>query len=229
MKIGERDREILRVSYEQQMVSIDQMTRYLFGGHDTHARRRLRELAQAGLLREAEVRGRFPLKLYRPTGYGVKVAQGLTPLVSPQRRAFSLLTLEHDLLVTEVRLRLAQFWDAVWLPERALRADEYRQIPDGVLLFQSGKKIAIELENSSKAKRRYQRIWQKWPGTGTFLVLYVATTPVVAALLRKLLVDAPKGAAFGLVEWEALQAGSKSTPKIWTPKGEVDLLSRRSF
>ena len=226
MKIGDRDQEILRVSYEQQMVSIQQMTRYLFGGHDTHARRRLRELAEAGYIREAEVRGRYALKLYRPTARGVKVAKATSPLVIPQRRAFSLATLEHDLLVTEVRLRLAQLWDAIWLPERALRADEYRQIPDGVLLFQSGKKIAIEVENSSKAKRRYQRIWQKWPGTNTFLVLYVATTPVVAGLLRKLLVEAPKGVAFGLVEWSQLQG---IDPKVWTPRGEVDLFSRRSL
>jgi hypothetical protein len=226
MKIGGRDQEILRVSYEQQMVSIQQMSRYLFGGHDTHAARRLRELAEAGYLREAAVRGSFTAKLYRPTGAGVKVAKSLTPLVVPQRRAFSLATLEHDLLVTEVRLRLAQLWDAAWLPERVLRSDEYKQIPDGVLLFQSGKKIAIEVEHSCKAKRRYQRIWQKWTGTGTFLVLYVATSPTVATLLRKQLMDAPKGAAFGVVEWEALKS---EAIKIWTPRGEVDLLSRRSF
>ena len=58
MKVGDRDREILRISYEQQIVSTELMTRYFFGGHDTHARRRLRELSQAGYLREARLQDR---------------------------------------------------------------------------------------------------------------------------------------------------------------------------
>lgn len=230
MKIGDRDREILRISYEQQMISTQLMTRYFFGGHDTHARRRLRELAEGGYLREAEVRGGwYPHKLYRPTTQGAKLAGSLSRLVIPQRRVFSLSTLEHELLVTDVRLRLSQVWDAAWLPRKALRADNYRQVADGLLAFPSGRVIAVEVEAFCRTELQYQHIWQKWVGTNTFLVLYVAKSPVVAALLRRLLVLAPKGAAFGVVEWEALRRQNTAPPLIWTPRAEVDLFSKRSI
>ena len=221
-----RDREIVRVCYEQQLISLKQVARYFFSGDLAYASRRLKGLEAEGFLKQVRPIANYSGRLYQVTGLGVKLARTISTLEVPQRRTFGLATLEHDLLVTSLRLRLRELWDSAWLPEKILKAAEYRQIPDGVALFRSGRKVALELENSSKGKRRYLSIWKRWVGTETFLVLYVATHPGLAQFLRKLFLVAPKGVALGVVEWESLESGC---PKVWTPAGELDLLNRREF
>lgn len=226
MKLQARDKDILRVCYEQQFMSSMQVQTYFFGGSQCCTSRRLIALSDAGFIRDIPQAHGALGKLYQLTGRGVQAAKEMVAVSVPQRRRFSIATMPHDLLVTDVRLRLAQFWSGAWIPERAIRADEYEQIPDGLILFASGKKIAVEVENSIKSKRRYQQILPRWVGSNTLLVLYVATSAALAVRMRRILMDAPQGAAFGLVEWEALRAGR---PLVWTPRGDVDLLARREF
>jgi hypothetical protein len=226
VKLQSRDEQILKLCYEQQFLSARQVQTHFFDGSQPNASRRMILLTEAGFVRHIPESERVLGRLYHLTGRGVQVAKELVPHNVPQRRRFSIATMPHDLLVTDVRLRLSHFWDGLWIPERAIRASEYEQIPDGLMLFRSGRKIAIELENSIKSKRRYQQILPRWTGTNTFLVLYVATSAVLAVRLKSILRDAPRGAAYGLVEWEQLRSGG---PLVWTPRGEADLLARREF
>ena len=226
MKLQSRDKQILKVCYEQQFISSRQVQDHFFEGSQPNASRRMTVLTEAGLLRGIpEAHGALG-KLFQLTGRGVQTARELVAVSIPQRRRFSVATMPHDLLVTDVRLRLVHFWGGAWIPERAIRADEYEQIPDGLILFPSGNKIAVEVENSIKSKRRYQKILPRWVGSNTLIVLYVTTSPAHTARMRKILLEAPKQAAFGLLEWEALRTGQ---PLVWTPRGEVDLLARRDF
>ena len=221
-----RDLEILRVDYEQQVIALRQVAKYFFRGNLSNAAFRIKQLVLAGLLKPAVLSSRLPIKLFQLTPSGVRMARTVTHLQVPQRKILSLATLEHDLLVTDVRLRLKQLWDFAWLPEKVLKAAEYRQIPDGICLFRSGKKIAIELENSAKGSRRYLSIWKRWVGTETFLVLYVATNPRLAKFLRQLILQAPAGVRLGVVEWSQLD---DYTPTVWTPGGELELFGRLEF
>src|SRR6185436_9468757 len=91
----------------------------------------------------------------------------------------------HDWNVTENRLRLCELFDATWIPEKALKTHTLKKIPDGILLFQSGKRIAVEVENSIKAKDRYQQMWREWEQHDFVLVLYIATTDAVYRSLEK--------------------------------------------
>jgi hypothetical protein len=113
------------------------------------------------------------------------------------------------------------------MPERAIKHLEDKLVPDGLIEFESGEKIAVEIENSFKAKRRFERFLWRWDGVdGLLCVLYVATTPKLREWIRQAIVRGPKDSPLGVVLWEDLKSGA---PPIWTVAGELNLLARRAF
>jgi hypothetical protein len=227
MKLQPRDEQILRTCYEQQFLLTEQIHRYFFGGRRAwSAYERISELEAAGLVKREKVITLNGKKLIRLTRAGLRIVQAQHPIEVPQAKSLDSATIRHDAIVTAVSLRLRQFWNAVWIPERALKSDEYPRIPDGVFVFDSGKKIAVEVENSPKFQRRFLAILESWRKVDVLLVLYVSTTPQIYRLIQSYLPNAPKTIPFGLIEWSALETGE---PPFWSIRGELDLLKRREF
>lgn len=75
----------------------------------------------------------------------------------------------HQLIVIEVYMQLIkQYPEAVWMSERELLRDKFKKfkmesgqrghMPDGMLLFLDGRKIAIEVELTMKGSWRLEKI-----------------------------------------------------------------------
>jgi hypothetical protein len=132
--------------------------------------------------------------------------------------------LVHDSTVTAVRLRLSELWDAKWIPESLIKSEEFSQVPDGMMVFQNGRQVAIEVENTPKGPKRFRELQERWRGMPVRLVLFVATSDSMFRIVQSYLEAGPRDLPFGLVNWEALENG---TPKVWTVMGELDLFKGR--
>lgn len=164
--------------------------------------------------------------MIRITRLGIACLQQTYPTSVPQVKRIAPATLIHDAIVTSVRLRFKELWDGSWIPERLLKKTEFPQIPDGLVLFESGKRIAIEVENSLKGKQRFLSLMDRWKDTSISLVLYIATQAELAEVIRTYIQAGPKKPLFGLTTWEQLR---EQTPRPFSTHGELDLFSRRTF
>lgn len=227
IQIQQRDRQILRCCYEQQFLLFEHVERFFYQpGNERDARRRIAKLAVDGFVLKQQVATLGGRQLIRLTPKGISVAREFETLEVPEPGKVDLRTLTHDALLTSVRLRLQQLWDGVWIPERALKAEEYPRIPDGLMVFPSGRKIAIELENSAKGRTRFLGIIDSWRGTEILMVLYVAIGEPLRTFLQKTLNGHPAPVVIGVIEWDQLRTG---TPSVWTTKGPANILTRRTF
>lgn len=218
IRLQERDKEILRVCYEQQFLLTEHIRDHFFGGNYAEAKRRVIELRQSDYLQGAGFR--IGKKMAHILGHrGMPIATAKSPLEVVQYPRIDLETVEHDAIVTDIRLRLSALWDGEWIPEKGIRSTDSSQIPDGVFLFPDGKQAAVEVENSLKGRARFERRLKFWPGSGVTLVLYVATTPEIYAALQIFLEKAEDFPVCGLISLEELRAGNLS---VWAPRvGEI--------
>jgi hypothetical protein len=134
-------------------------------------------------------------------------------------------TLIHDALVTSARLKLAQFWNAKFIPERAIKPKDFPEIPDGIFYFKSGKGVAIEVENSDKGRFRFLKLLSRWkfhPSMGA--ILYIASNPTLFKTLCGYIQEAPLMVEplIGIIPWEQLKNGSLM---VSTQIGEIDFSS----
>ena len=82
----------------------------------------------------------------------------------------SLSRYNHNSYLIDVYMKLARVHPAAtWLSERQLYQDKYsvggtryRHVPDGLLIFPEDKQIAIEIELTSKAKQRWEQIFNAY-------------------------------------------------------------------
>jgi hypothetical protein len=209
---------------------MDQVERYFFGSADPkRARRRIRALELAGLLRKEKSHTLGQRHLLRLTHKGEIFLKESDPdqnwIQIPQRLNIS--TLDHDRLVTSVSLRLAELWDMEWIPERALKREEFREIPDGLALFSSGERAAVEIERTLKSRSRLLRLFSRWKEISVFVVLYVATSETVYKGLQSAFQETDPNLPFALIRLDEL-LNSKS-PIAWTGQGEIELFSKRSY
>jgi DNA-binding MarR family transcriptional regulator len=227
MVIQERSKEVLRRCYEQQFLHFGHLRRYLFKGTSKqNVWQRVADLERAGLVRRERLAAKEGGSIIRLTRKGLDEVRTWHRLEIPMARRLDTDTLEHDALVTSVAFRLAELWDGVWIPERAIKRDEFSEVPDGVFVFNSGAKVAVEVENSIKGRARFLSLLERWRGTSMRLVLYVSSAPGISAALRRYLAHGPNGVPLALVEWGALAEG---TPYAWCVKGELDVFRRRSL
>ena len=124
---------------------------------------RLRKLVQCRLLQHERLVHNEP-GLYRVTREG----SDLSPISLPPIRQVALATYKHTQRITELSLKLAAHYSAQFIPERILRSElvhdgvGYRgHLSDGVLLLDD-KKIAIEVELTTKSKWRLQKIFHHY-------------------------------------------------------------------
>lgn len=223
-----RDLELLRICYEQQFLVYEQVEKYLFKEVSSRiARRRILKLKSAGLLRREE-QNAFSLKhVLRVTKEGQKLAESLSPFCIPQSKKTDLATFNHDRIVTDVRLRLSEFWDGVWTPEKALK-DKYPIIPDGLFQFEkTGTAVALEIENSLKGKTRFLELLKEWQRVDSILlVIFIATDQKIFNAIKNHLEHAPAKPAFGLIELNSFLSAS---PKLYSSRGTLDVFSKREL
>jgi hypothetical protein len=225
--LQERDRKILKLCYEQQFLMTDHVEKYFSNASYRACRMRVQELVEGSFLREelTSTLGRKPIYRTTKTGTIIALENGATPHTPIKN--LQLATLVHDAIVTSVRQRLEDYWDAQFICERAIKGNEYKQIPDGIFFFKSGKGIAIEVENSDKGRSRFIRLLSRWKEVpGILFVLYVATNDFLFESIKKHLKQAPTEQPMGVVHWNQLK---QSTPAVWTQRGEVRLFDKRDY
>ena len=226
--LSTRDREILRITYEEQFVSLGVLAKFLFGGSIKLASRRVLKLVRLRLLRPETLRLPSNPKVLRLAPIGQRMAKTISSFEIRQKRRVPLSTFEHDAWVIHSRLELGRRFEGLWVPEKAIKAHNLRKVPDGILVFPSGKRIAIEVENSLKSKSRYRDLWETWGSEGFMVVLYIATRGSIASALRRLMTElCPEGVLLALVEIDAL--GSHEVETVWTPHGPLPLFSKRTY
>lgn len=227
IQLQDRDKRIIRLCYEQQFILTEHAEKFFAGASYRACRRRVQELADARYIREEPSASLGRKTVYRVTRLGTAVALESGATAIPQAGALQLATLVHDAVVTSVRLRLEEFWNARFVCERAIKGKEYREVPDGIFFFPSGRGIAIEVENSDKGRTRFLRLLQRWKDTPQIaFVLYVATSRELFEGIKRFLEHAPKDRPMGVVHWQELQAG---TPRVWTQRGDIPLFDQREY
>jgi hypothetical protein len=160
--------------------------------------------------------------LVRLTSLGSQIAEEFQTLKVAPVRKLNPNTLVHDALVTSARLKLSLYWNAKFIPERAIKPKEFPEIPDGIFYFRSGKGIAIEIENSDKGRFRFQKLLSRWKFHSSLgAILYIASNSPLFQTLCGYLQDAPLlvEPLIGIIPWDQLKAGSLS---VTTQIGEVD-------
>lgn len=227
IRFQERDNRILRLSYEQRVLTAPMIRKFIFRDIDERAyRRRLLLLEKAGLIRLDQRVQYYGNRLVQLTRAGRIVVESALGIRIPQTQKLDLNTLLHDAAVTTVRLRLEELWDGRWLPESLLKSEELRQIPDGLWLFPNGNRVAVEVERTPKGPTRFHELQSRWRGVRVRIVLVVAMGEAMEQQARKYIETGPADLPFGLVRLDALEDG---TPKVWSRAGELDLFNRRNF
>ncbi len=225
--IQERDRKILESIQDHRALLSGHIHKYFFKDvHESAARRRMKKLELAGLIsRDYPMlyRGQTIIRLTR-AGEAYVNANRAPDLAITKR--FDPTTIEHDSIVASCRFRLQELWDGTWIPEAALKKEDFPRIPDGVLVFPNGYQAAVEVENTPKGPARFHKIQERWRSIKVRLVLYVATNPEMMKSVTSYLKTGPQNLPFGLVLWSELENG---TPKVWTVAGPLDLFARRTL
>jgi hypothetical protein len=225
MEIQPRDLEILRYCYEQQFLTLEQF-KTLFQASKTAVNRRLRKLLESDLLRKDFNSQWGSEPILRLTRNGYHLARKNHPLPEMGYPKLNLSCLYHDALVTSVRLRLQSFWNAHFVPERAIKSNQTAfEIPDGIFYFPSGKGIAVEVENSNKGRFRLIKLMDRWKNQPHIAaVLYVASNESLYRNIFQIIQEASllPNTLVGVVSWEKLKIDK---PYVATRVGDADLFS----
>jgi hypothetical protein len=225
--LQKRDREIMRVCYEQQFLLSDQIQRFFYNGkNQCNGFVRVKELERFGLVRRLVQPTLDGKNLIRLTPKGLRTIAEDLVIEVPQVNKPDIRTLRHDVIVTSVRLRLQELWTGSWIPERVIKQEDFPRIPDGLFIFPSGKKVAVEVENTPKSRARFLSILEDWRKVDVKLVLYVATAPYLFNIIQRLLPDGPRGVPFALVLWDDLKNGATRVSSV---AGMVDIFSRKEY
>ena len=226
IEIQERDKKILKLCYEQNFLLSEHISDHFFQSDSKLAARRIKKLQESGYIRYGAHPFDRKRNLIRISRLGKMIASSMSPIEFPYCNAISKYTLAHAALVTSVRLRLEKIWDGVWIPEMALKQLDTVEVPDGVFLFKSGTRVAIEVENSIKGKSRFLKRLAAWREEDEEIVLYVATSEEIYRYLKDYLQHAPVKPLFALVLWDELKTGQ---PVAWSAQGELGIFLRREL
>lgn len=203
-------------------ISATQVEHYFFIRADQRrARERMLELERAGYIRRQKIYGETPTTLLRLTPSGLSIISKRNEFQINPRSKVDLVTLEHDLRLIDIRMRVDEHWtNYLWIPEKAIRRAEYPEIPDALCIFKSGRIIAIELENSMKSEERIIRLLSRWRNTDVSLVLYFTTTPGIFKKFLKIIKSHEFETPIGVVDYDTFFT---ARPTAWGKEGEIDV------
>ena len=100
---------------------------------------------------------------------------------------------DHQLKVIDVFMKLAkEYPGGYWVSERRLLIDQNQKdilkrkhIADGMLLFEDGREIAIEVELSLKGKNRLEKILKAYAGQYAITEVWYYCWPYIIPALKK--------------------------------------------
>lgn len=218
-----RDKEILKVCYEQQFILTEHVSDHFFGGSYTEALRRVIELRKWDYLQNAGFK--IGKKMAHILGHrGMPVAEASSAVKFNHYPRIDPKTAEHDAIVTDVRLRLASLWDGGWIPERGIRSFDASQVPDGLFLFENGRQVAVEVENSLKGRTRFVNRLKFWGASEVAVVLFVATSHELYTAIESYLAESPDSPICCLTTYDSLRSDS---PAVWSKEGALGLFAQR--
>ncbi|MCC7442161.1 MAG: hypothetical protein IT285_11035 [Bdellovibrionales bacterium] len=233
IQIQARDREILRVIYEQQFLRPRELMRGPFKGvHRTEVYRRIRELESAGYIsRKQYVPGGYTF--IRLTDPGLEVARSESRWDFHYNRRLNLDWAQHDALVTQIRFRLEALLGGDWMPRAVLLRDYTGEkgssaaIGDGAMVFASGKRIVVEVEELARRRDVYIRVLQAWAHPAKATVVLFVADGIIYRKLQKLLPHAPPQQPFALTTPEELFRDPPAPP--WSIRGPLPIYERGRF
>ncbi len=226
--IQERDWKMARVIYEEQFLPMRTIRDFFFNGQKSNASRRLKILFHQKLIRVEKIGFPSQMKVVRLTQKGIELYRERLPFIVKQKRKLATATFAHDLFVAETRLHLAKLYNAEWVPERAMKVMALEKIPDGILTFPSGRRIAVEVENTTKSKARYEAMWREWESQNFMLILYVSTQEGVhRALVKNMKEFKSNTLRLGLMKFSDF--ANQNLTNVWTPSAELPLFTKREF
>ncbi len=158
MKFTERDADMIRWINGHGFATIRQISRWMGSSYQA-AQRRTQLLAESGFLEHQwPFRGE---RVYVPTRCAIARSGDMLPPLNRISHGSYL----HDLQLVDLAHQLVTETGGDFLPERRLRHERgligvgfSGHVADGLLDLRSGKPIAIELELSTKGKRRLAKI-----------------------------------------------------------------------
>jgi len=210
--ITQRDKEILTYLTRHGVCTPDQITRRFFTSQWA-CYRRLRKLEGVRLVTRRRTWWQQP-NVLTPTSLGTALAQVDLPPVPK----LVLARLEHDLAVVDLSEQILARNKGTWLTERELRRDAARELqeagmgqkqlvpprsPDGMLVFTTGQRVAIELDLTGKTSAVYRRILAAYIGKGgVAAVWWFSPSPAVQARIAELARESNVGDFFKVYRWE---------------------------
>lgn len=209
-----RDHGLLEALYDFGLLTTPQLERKVFGRiRRTTSLRRLRKLEKRGLIaRSAGLeKGTLAWSVTTKGGSLIGRSQGYGHV---NRN-----TLEHDILVSEIRLIFEEIgassgWKSGHLIKKRQSSNKYWEgvVPDGILLLPLGESIkpmAIEVELTTKASGRYVNVLREYAMKKSVVaVWYIVSHKTIAKAVMKALASRTYSGRNG--DWV-----------FWTPLDEV--------
>jgi len=160
IKITERDLAIIHFINECGFCEIPQIEKR-FAINRPRSYQVMQRLVLAGLVLHKRI-------FYERPGIFQLSKQGAEHTDLPPIKKIPVGIYNHQIVLAEVSIKLQQRYpQARWISERHLRRDQFRDgvgkrghVPDGILVFPDGRKIAIEVELTLKGKDRIGGIFR---------------------------------------------------------------------
>jgi hypothetical protein len=193
--VTERDLEVIKGLLKYGSMSTAQIEKLYFEGRSYEiVRRRLNVLEDAGHVRRTSS-GWFKDHVWWLTEKGASLVSKNAP-----RKKVSRFTLEHDVMVIDLRIKLEDCRIAKhWLPEHEIKSRMTRKyginnakrkvVPDGIMGVEMGdlkESIAIELELHAKSSIRYKMIFNDYQfKENLYAVWYLVPTASLGRSIEK--------------------------------------------
>jgi hypothetical protein len=167
LELTDRDRGIFKLIHEQRYLAYSHINEAFWEGSSEIAGacyHRLERLMAADYIAKQKV-SRKNLTIYLLQEKGLKALeekgldQGM-PLF--KLNDHYMLSMDHDLKVTNIRILFRKLGQNSWTSERVLKERDRRlKVPDGILNIY-GEQAAIEFENSTKGRIRYLEVFETY-------------------------------------------------------------------
>ncbi|MFH0986038.1 MAG: hypothetical protein V1882_11015 [Candidatus Omnitrophota bacterium] len=184
---------------------------------------RLDKLVAAGYLaKETGVKKKLSVYRLREKGFGELLRRGLRNGTSLFKlNGYHRTNMDHDLKVTNLRIFFRRHGLDGWTSERVLRQrDYYLHVPDGLLTVYE-ERIAIELENSTKGRKRYEALFKNYEASKEYSRVFMVLNTEIMDWVIDLEYDPAK---IWFVEYKTLfREGEKA---IFRNKADTFILSQ---